>query len=90
MLEKHLFISGEVQGVGFRSAVKRYADQHQVRGFARNLPDGRVEICAQGTEEQLDAFIQAVRKRPGLGKIDHLEERTRESKEVYSSFKILH
>lgn len=85
--EIHLIVSGRVQGVGFRSLVKWYAEQYQVKGFVRNLEDGRVEICAQG--ERVEEFVKKVREDPGMAQIDQIERKMKENKNVYDSFKIL-
>ncbi len=53
--------SGRVQGVGFRYAVKSVAQGFEATGSVRNLPDGRVELIAEGSSDELDAFRQAVR-----------------------------
>ncbi|MBI5226571.1 acylphosphatase [Candidatus Micrarchaeota archaeon] len=45
-MKAHLIISGTIQGVGYRFHVKRCAHQHHIRGFVRNLPDGRVDVFA--------------------------------------------
>ena len=54
--------SGRVQGVGFRYAVRRVASGFEVTGAVRNLPDGRVELVAEGNKDELDAFRQAIRQ----------------------------
>ncbi len=54
--------SGQVQGVGFRYTAKRAAAGFEVTGTVRNLPDGRVELVAEGTRDELDAFRQAIRE----------------------------
>lgn len=56
----HIFYSGRVQGVGFRYTAKRTAAGFEVIGIVRNLPDGRVELVAEGGEEELKAFRQAI------------------------------
>ena len=56
----HIFYSGRVQGVGFRYTVKLTATGFDVSGTVRNLPDGRVELVAEGTKEELDAFRRAI------------------------------
>jgi acylphosphatase len=53
--------SGRVQGVGFRHTVKQVASGYDVTGTVRNLPDGRVELVAEGEREELDAFRQGIR-----------------------------
>jgi acylphosphatase len=55
-----VFYSGCVQGVGFRYTAKTVATGFEVNGVVRNLPDGRVELIAEGTREELEAFREAV------------------------------
>jgi acylphosphatase len=56
-----IFYSGRVQGVGFRYAVKTAAAGFEVSGTVRNLPDGRVELIAEGARAELEAFREAIR-----------------------------
>ncbi len=53
--------AGNVQGVGFRYTVKTVATGFEVTGVVRNLPDGRVELIAEGASEELTAFRAAIR-----------------------------
>lgn len=53
MQQAHIFYSGIVQGVGFRYTVNSIAKDLGVKGWVRNLVDGRVEILAEGLEETL-------------------------------------
>lgn len=55
-----MLFSGRVQGVGFRFTTSRVARSFDVTGFVRNLPDGRVELMAEGEPPELDAFLAAV------------------------------
>jgi acylphosphatase len=57
----HVFYSGRVQGVGFRFQTKSVAAGFEVTGVVRNLADGRVEVLAEGTSEELMAFHEAIR-----------------------------
>lgn len=54
--------SGSVQGVGFRYTVKTVASGFELTGTVRNLPDGRVDLVAEGGREELHAFRQAIRE----------------------------
>ncbi len=56
----HIFYAGRVQGVGFRFTVKSLAHGFEVTGAVRNLPDGRVELTAEGARAELEAFRQAI------------------------------
>lgn len=55
-----IFYSGRVQGVGFRYTVKTVVSGFEVTGIVRNLPDGRVELVAEGAKDELNAFRQAI------------------------------
>lgn len=61
-----VFYSGSVQGVGFRYTAKAVAGGFEVAGTVRNLPDGRVELIAEGARDELEAFRDAIRGA-GLG-----------------------
>ena len=56
-----IFYSGRVQGVGFRYTAKTVAAGFEISGIVRNLSDGRVELIAEGTREELEAFRAALR-----------------------------
>ena len=53
----HLFVSGLVQGVGYRYYAMRKANAYGVSGFAKNLMDGRVEVVAEGSRSMVEQFI---------------------------------
>lgn len=57
---RRVYFSGRVQGVGFRYTVTRLARGFAVRGYVRNLPDGRVEVVAEADPSALDDFLTAV------------------------------
>lgn len=85
----HVIVKGSVQGVGFRATVKRVADKCFLVGSVKNLSDGTVEIYVQGSQENIDTFIQEVQKSKGLAKISHLSAEPYESSRLYSSFEII-
>ena len=60
----HVLYSGQVQGVGFRLTAEETARTFPVRGWVRNLKDGRVELVAEGEKEILNRFLTAVRQGP--------------------------
>jgi acylphosphatase len=60
----HLLVSGEVQGVGFRYFTRRQALALALRGYVRNLPDGRVEVVAAGLPGQVQCLVEQVRQGP--------------------------
>ena len=55
-----VYYCGRVQGVGFRYSVCRLSGRFNVRGFVRNLADGRVQVVAEGQAEDLDGFLAAI------------------------------
>ena len=57
------YYSGRVQGVGFRFTTEAIAASFRVTGYVKNLPDGRVELVAEGAAEELDRFQQAISTR---------------------------
>ncbi len=54
----HVLYSGRVQGVGFRYTAENIASKHKIRGWVKNLPDGRVELAAEAEEEKVIVFLQ--------------------------------
>ena len=56
LLRRTIYYSGRVQGVGFRFTTEAIASRLSICGFVRNLPDGRVEVVAEGTEMELGRF----------------------------------
>ncbi len=70
MTARHVIFIGRVQGVGFRYTAHRIAHRHQLTGFVRNLPDGTVEMFAQGPALDIDDCIQNIKEYFG----DYLRE----------------
>jgi acylphosphatase len=66
-------ISGRVQGVGFRYFAAEAAAREGLHGWVRNLPDGRVEISAEGDVEAVDRFERSLRQGPRGSRIDGVE-----------------
>ena len=68
-----IIYSGSVQGVGFRYTVVQVATGFEVTGTVRNMPDGRVEVIAEGAKDELEAFRQGIQES-GLRHFIHQEE----------------
>jgi acylphosphatase len=66
-------VSGVVQGVGFRWFVARHARSLGLGGYARNLPDGRVEVVVSGPETSLPKLDQLLRTGPAYAQVDTVE-----------------
>lgn len=82
--------SGHVQGVGFRYAVKAITNGFEVAGRVRNLPDGRVELTAEGVKEELTAFLQAIRESDVGGFIRQEQTIWSEANNEFRGFEITH
>jgi len=67
------FVNGRVQGVGYRYFVLREAEALGITGFARNLPDGRVEVVAEGPVDILGDFEARLRKGPAFAHVAGVE-----------------
>ncbi len=89
-IARRFFISGDVQGVGFRFFAQRAAARHQVVGFVKNLDDGRVEALAEGPAPSVEAFKHELATGPRYSEVAHLEEINLEPSGNYSSFRIEH
>ncbi|MCJ7560187.1 acylphosphatase [Candidatus Bathyarchaeota archaeon] len=69
----HVFVSGRVQGVFFRSRTKQRADSLGVKGWVRNLPDGSVEAVFEGEEEAVNALIDFCRRGPRGARVSNVD-----------------
>lgn len=61
-IELHAIVKGRVQGVGFRAFTRYHALSLDLKGVARNLPDGSVEIIAQGSKHSLEALVSRLQE----------------------------
>lgn len=66
-------IKGVVQGVFFRKFVKENADKLSVRGFVRNLEDGRIEMVIEGKDEKVNELLEICKKGPKHSEIKEIE-----------------
>ena len=88
MEARKFIVSGIVQGVGFRFFAQRAAAKHQVWGYVKNLPDGRVESLAEGSQKAVEAFRTELETGPAYSKVEQVEEIVVEPSGIYSSFRI--
>ena len=87
---RKFYLSGDVQGVGFRFFAQRAAARHQVVGYVKNLADGRVEALAEGPARNVEAFKHELATGPRFSAVDHVEEINLDPSGGYSSFRIEH
>lgn len=88
MKKIHLTISGKVQGVFFRHNTHKVGHKLGLTGFVRNLPNGNVEIIAEGDEEKLEQLIQYCKIGPRWANVENVEVKYEDSKNEFDSFSV--
>ena len=78
-----VYYAGSVQDVGFRYTACSVARGHDVSGYVRNCPDGKVELVAEGRPDELDAFLRDVRDRL----FTHIRDERRDAQAATGEFK---
>lgn len=74
MIQRRVLVSGRVQGVGFRAATQREAEDYPgLKGFVRNLRDGRVEAVFKGEASQVFAMVSWCKKGPPMSHVEQIE-----------------
>lgn len=69
-LQAHVWVSGLVQGVGYRLTTQTMARQYGLAGWVRNLPDGQVEAVFEGTPSQVTQMLEWCRQGPPAARVD--------------------
>ncbi len=87
-IRAHIFVLGRVQGVGFREGVRKKAQKLGIFGWAKNLPDGRVEAVIEGEKEGVEKIIEWSKRGPFLAKVNGLEISWEEHKGEFNDFEI--
>jgi len=85
----HLYIKGDVIGIGFRAWTKIQAKIIGVTGWVRNKEDGFVEAQIQGNEEKVKQIIELIKKGPPVSYVAEVEVFWQEPKEIFDEFKIV-
>lgn len=84
----HVFLTGTVQGVFFRSSTRSQARIHKVRGWIKNLPDGRVESVMEGEKSEVESLIEFCKKGPSGSRIENVEIEWERPSHSFSGFEI--
>ena len=84
----HLIVSGRVQGVFFRANIKRKADELNLKGYAKNLENGDVEVVVEGSEEKINELIEFIKNGPGISKVKDITLKETKQKN-FENFKAL-
>lgn len=85
----HALISGFVQGIGFRAFVKSKAQDLDLKGWATNTSDGKVEIMFVGSREKIEKMIKLCKKGPFLANVRDVKVEWKDRDENYDSFEIV-
>ena len=86
----HILISGKVQGVFFRQALKVVAKKYNVVGWVRNLTDKRVEAILEGDNKSVNLVIEWAKIGPANSHVDDIEINNEEFKNEFSTFEVLY
>lgn len=84
----HVFVSGRVQGVAFRWVTSDVAHNLGVKGWARNLRDGRVEVVAEGDESILTEFLEFLQRGPRYARVENIQVEWSEGTGEFAKFDI--
>ncbi len=89
MKRAHILLSGRVQGVWFRANTREKAEQLDLKGWVRNLSNGRVEIVFEGKKEVIEKAIEWCHHGPSFAKVEKVKIKWEEP-EGYEDFKVLY
>lgn len=84
----HAIIQGRVQGVYFRATACEHARAQELQGFVKNLPDGSVELDAQGEEGSLRDLLNLCQHGPPGARVDHVEVTWKPLQSIRNDFKV--
>lgn len=84
----HMVVSGEVQGVWYRASTETEATRLGLTGYVRNLPDGRVEVVAEGAQEQLDQLELWCHQGPPRARVQSVELHVQEATGEFVGFSV--
>jgi acylphosphatase len=85
-MQTKIFVSGFVQGIGFRGFVKSNARRLGLRGWVKNTDDGRVEALVQGSKEAIEKLIKLCEKGPFLSEVKSIQIQWEKEEEQLESF----
>ncbi|MGI0078973.1 MAG: acylphosphatase [Nitrososphaerales archaeon] len=86
---KRVLVSGKVQGVFFRSSLKKVADSLKLDGWTRNLPDGSVEAVLQGNPVDVAKAVEWCRTGPKMARVEEVSVSSISNPEHFRNFEIL-
>jgi acylphosphatase len=88
LVRVHVYVDGRVQGVAYRFFAEKYAARLGLSGWVRNLPDGRVEVLAEGPAGPVETFLERLAEGPRLARVDAFEVRREKATGEFKGFRI--
>ena len=85
-----LFVTGKVQGVFFRQALKVMAKKNDISGWVKNLEDGRVEAVLEGNEEKVSRLVEWAHGGPANARVEDIEIRNEKFTSEFLKFDVLY
>jgi acylphosphatase len=80
---------GRVQGVAYRFYAEKYAGLLGITGWIRNLPDGRVEVLAEGAAGSVETFLDRLREGPSLARVETFDVRREPPEGEFRDFRVV-
>jgi len=90
MVQYEIKITGRVQGVGFRYFVQKRANEFDIKGWVKNMPDGSVMVMAQGEEKDLETFLDHLLIGTSMARVLKVEKNEMPVLEDFTEFRVLY
>ena len=90
MTTAHIFISGFVQGIGYRQFVKKHAEELGLTGWVKNLSDGRVEVMFQGEKTKIEDVVKLCKKGPFMAEVEDVIVSWDDIEDQLTTFETIH
>lgn len=89
LVRVRLFAGGRVQGVAYRFYAEKCAARLAITGWVRNLPDGRVEVLAEGSDEHIETFLELLKEGPSLAQVATFDVRREPATGEFRDFRVV-
>lgn len=86
----HIYITGHVQGVSFRDWARRNAQELELKGWIKNLPDWKIEAVFEGSKIKLEEMLKKCHKGPSAAIVEHVEAIWEKSTSEFKTFEIIY
>ena len=88
MQRVHIIVHGNVQGVFFRANAKKMAESLGLNGYAKNMPDGTVEVVAEGSEDKLKELVEFCKNGPEAAEVSKVDVKFEKASNEFDGFEI--